>query len=452
MQYKSPFGPIPRHWTVARLRDLTSKIGSGATPRGGEKAYLQKRQNYALIRSQSVHDRYFDTSSVSFITDDQAHSLRNAEVKDGDILLNITGDGVTFARSTIVPNRVLPACVNQHVAIVRPVPTLADAQYLMSFLASPEVKSYIEGFNAGGSRRAITKGHIESFEMPLPPLAEQEAIGSILSSLDDKIELNRRMNETLETMAQAIFRDWFVDFGPTRRKLEGATDPVAIMGGLVQDAERAQALADLLPAVLGDDGVPEGWHTKGLDEIADFLNGIALQKYPAADGEDSLPVIKIAELRSGITPKSGRASPSVPQKYIIHDRDFLFSWSGSLLAKFWTDGVGALNQHLFKVSSAVYPNWFFAHWIYYHMPEFQRIAASKATTMGHIQRSHLSAAQIICPHPATIEKMGEIIQPIVDRTIHNDLESRTLTSTRDLILPKLMSGEIRLDEAIEAAA
>lgn len=322
--------------------------------------------------------------------------------------------------------------------------------YLQSIYESREMLPY--HIQHTGVARFQYTDFASQWRVPIPSLSYQSAIADVLGSFDDKIELNRRMNETLEAMAQAIFRDWFVDFGPTRRKLDGATDPVTIMGGLVQDAERAQALADLYPAVLGDGGVPEGWHTKGLDEIADFLNGIALQKHPAKDGEDSLPVIKIAELRSGITPKSGRASRSLPRKYIIHDGDFLFSWSGSLLAKFWTEGVGALNQHLFKVSSAAYPSWFFAHWIYYHMPEFQRIAASKATTMGHIQRSHLSAAQIICPHPATIEKMGEIIQPIVDRTIHNDLETRTLTTTRDLILPKLMSGEIRLGEAVEAAA
>ena len=140
------------------------------------------------------------------------------------------------------------------------------------------------------------------FSVPLPPIEIQNQIVSVISALDDKIALNRRMNETLEQMAQAIFKDWFVDFGPVRRKQEGASDPIAIMGGLVLDAARADELAALFPHTLGD-GLPNGWSERGLDEIAEFLNGLALQKFPAAEEEDSLPVIKIAELRNGVTAK-----------------------------------------------------------------------------------------------------------------------------------------------------
>lgn len=326
----------------------------------------------------------------------------------------------------------------------------ADTRFLYYAINATDISGYV----TGSTIPKLSQGSLNRVVVPCPSLEVQLKIVRLLGSLDDKIELNRRMNETLEAMAQAIFRDWFVDFGPTRRKLEGASDPVVIMGGLVQDADRARTLADLFPATLGDNGLPEGWQTKGLDEIADFLNGLALQKYPATDKEDSLPVIKIAELRSGVTSKSGRASRSVPKKYIVSDGDFIFSWSGSLLAKFWTQGEGALNQHLFKVSSATYPSWFFSQWVHHHMPDFQRIAASKATTMGHIQRSHLSGAITVCPSAPTIEGLGTVFKPLVERTVHNELENRTLAATRDLLLPKLMSGEIRLSEAedlVEAA-
>ncbi len=157
---------------------------------------------------------------LSFQTATQ-NELRNAEVQSGDVLLNITGDGVTFGRSCIVPDHVLPACVNQHVSIIRPDRRECDPGYLLSVLTHPATKGYIESFNSGGSRRAITKGHIESFEIPLPPLAEQKAIAAVLGALDDKIELNRRMNATLEAMARALFQSWFVDFDPVRAKLDG---------------------------------------------------------------------------------------------------------------------------------------------------------------------------------------------------------------------------------------
>ena len=295
--------------------------------------------------------------------------------------------------------------------------------------------------------------YVRPFDVPSPN--EQKTIANVLSSLDDKIELNRRMNATLEAMAQAIFRDWFVDFGPVRRKLDGATDPVAILGGLVTDAEQAARTAALFPESFGDDGLPEGWEQKPLDEVADFLNGLALQKYPAEGGKPSLPVIKIAELRNGITEKSNRASFDVPTKYIIQNGDFIFSWSGSLMAKFWNEGEGALNQHLFKVTSEWYPSWFYSEWVHFHLTEFQRIAASKAVTMGHIKRSHLTEAITNCPPVNMIPQLHAVIDPLIQKQLQNGLENRTLAETRDYLLPRLMSGQVRVagaEKPVEAVA
>ena len=129
------------------------------------------------------------------------------------------------------------------------------------------------------------------------------------------------------------------------------------------------------------------------------------------------PLSRSVNFAGGVTGNSNRASRDVPAKYVIGDGDFLFSWSGSLLAKFWTGGAGALNQHLFKVTSDSYPAWFFSQWVWHHLAEFQAIAASKATTMGHIQRGHLSAAMTLTPPTATLAMMSNIIQPLLDRII-----------------------------------
>ena|SRR3989442_816097 len=217
----SPLGPIPDGWKLVRLRDVTSKIGSGATPKGGEAVYRPTRSNYALIRSQNVFDRRFAIEGLAFISDTDAESLRSVEVREGDILLNITGDGVTFGRACAAPRDILPAVVNQHVSIISVRQDLAVPGFVLSYLTHSVVKDYVESFNAGGSRRAITKAHIESFVLPLPPLHEQLAIAASLGSLDDKIGLNCRMNETLEAMARAIFKSWFVDFDPVRAKVDG---------------------------------------------------------------------------------------------------------------------------------------------------------------------------------------------------------------------------------------
>jgi len=162
----------PTEWPPAQLRDIAVKIGSGATPRGGQASYLPSRSRFALVRSQNVFDRRFDRAGLAYISDQQAEALSGVTLQAGDILINITGDGVTFSRACIVPEDILPACVNQHVAIVRLDPMKADPGYVLSFLTHPTVKSYIESFNAGGSRRAITKGHIQSFRLALPPLTE----------------------------------------------------------------------------------------------------------------------------------------------------------------------------------------------------------------------------------------------------------------------------------------
>ena len=287
---------------------------------------------------------------------------------------------------------------------------------------------------------STTRAAVYVQDLEVPPLTEQHAIAATLGALDDKIDLNRRMNETLEAMAPAIFKDWFIDFGPTRAKAEGRAPYLA------------PELWDLFPGALDDEGKPAGWTKKPLDVIADFMNGLALQKFPASDPDDSLPVIKIAELRGGITSKSSRASRDVPYKYVVRDGDFLFSWSGSLLAKFWTEGEGALNQHLFKVTSDSFPSWFCSQWVHHHMEEFQAIAASKATTMGHIQRRHLKEAATICPPHEVIRSLGQSVGPFVEQSIKTELENRTLVETRDLLLPKLMSGEIRLRHAEKVVA
>ena len=299
----------------------------------------------------------------------------------------------------------------------------------------PYQETFIAIATSSGGQANLSPTQILGVPVRYPDLRKQRRIGQLLGAFDDKIELNRRMNETLEAMAQAIFKDWFVDFGPTRAKAEGRAPYLA------------PDLWDLFPDALDGEDKPVGWERKPLDEIAKFLNGLALQRFPVLDLDNSLPVIKIVELRKGITSKSSRASGEVPEEYVIKDGDFLFSWSGSLLAKFWTEGPGALNQHLFKVTSDRYPAWFFSQWVYHHLEEFKGIAASKATTMGHIQRTHLKEAMTICPPDAALSLLSRTIRPLVDRIVNNDLESRILSQTRDLLLPKLISGEIRLRDA-----
>jgi len=288
-------------------------------------------------------------------------------------------------------------------------------------------------------RQRVPTNALSHITVPLPPLSEQRAIAAILGSLDDKIELNRRMNATLEAIARALFKSWFVDF-----------DPVYANRG-----ERASSLPDEMLALFPDTLVeselgmiPAGWRVAPLDKIAHYQNGIAWQRYAAEEGEDYLPVIKIREMRQGfVDENSNRARPNIKPACRVYDGDVLFSWSGSLLVDFWTGGNGALNQHLFKVTSKKYPRWFYYHWTKYHLEQFQSIAAAKATTMGHIKRGDLKRAMVLIPPMSLLEQMTKTIAPLLEKIILNRLESRTLAELRDTLLPRLISGQLRVPEA-----
>ena len=197
-------------WAQYKLGDICIKIGSGATPRGGKEVYLEEGP-VALIRSQNVLDYSFSYGGLAYIDEDQANQLSNVEVENSDVLLNITGDSV--ARVCQVPNELLPARVNQHVAIIRPDRAKADAQFLKYYLLNPKFKNQMLAYaSVGATRKALTKGMIEDFDIVLPAMTTQRRIAAILSALDDKIELNRQTNATLEAIAQTLFKEWFVDF------------------------------------------------------------------------------------------------------------------------------------------------------------------------------------------------------------------------------------------------
>ncbi|MBS0455932.1 MAG: restriction endonuclease subunit S, partial [Proteobacteria bacterium] len=206
-------------WPVEPLGTHCVKIGSGATPRGGKATYVNAG-SFSLIRSQNVYNDGFHTSGLAFISDDQARALSNVSVEQSDILLNITGDSV--ARVCLAPPDILPARVNQHVAIIRPKKNSFDARYLRYFLVSATQQERLLSLAAiGATRNAITKGMIESLEVPVPPLVFQRRCADILSALDDRIDNLRATNATLEAIAQALFKSWFVDFDPVRAKAEG---------------------------------------------------------------------------------------------------------------------------------------------------------------------------------------------------------------------------------------
>jgi len=256
---------------------------------------------------------------------------------------------------------------------------------------------------------------------------KQRAIAKILSDLDSKIELNQRMNKTLEAITQAIFKHWFIDFEFPNENGQ----PYKFSSGEMVDSEMGP--------------IPKGWNVKSLNQIANFLNGLAMQKYRPENDENYLPVLKIKELKIGKTSKnSDKCSMNIDPKYIVDDGDIVFSWSGSLEVKLWCGGKAGLNQHLFKVTSANYSKWFYYYWIKHHIEDFRRIAEDKTTTMGHIKREHLRKAKVLDPGEYFFEKFDKVVNGLIELYINNEKEIKYLSQLRDILLPKLMSGEIRV--------
>ena len=209
--------------------------------------------------------------------------------------------------------------------------------------------------------------------------------------------------------------------------------------------EQAQAI--FTQEFLSFDQIPEGWQESSLLGVADYLNGLAMQKFRPSDGEQGLPVLKIKELRQGsCDANSELCSPSIKPEYVVHDGDVIFSWSGSLLVDLWCGGTCGLNQHLFKVTSKTFDKWFYYAWTNHHLQKFVAIAADMATTMGHIKREELSKAKVLVPPKDEYDRIGDLLRPIYDMIISNRLENRKLASLRDELLPKLMSGEIDVSD------
>ena len=265
----------------------------------------------------------------------------------------------------------------------------------------------LSGYITGSAQPKLSQTNLNAIALELPDKRTQDKIASVLQAFDNKIDLNNEINNNLLEQAQSIFTQEFLMF----------------------------------------DHIPDGWQESSLLGIADYLNGLAMQKYRPKDDEQGLPVLKIKELRQGSCDfNSELCSPSIKPEYIVHDGDVIFSWSGSLLVDLWCGGTCGLNQHLFKVTSSTYDKWFYYAWTNHHLQKFAAIAADMATTMGHIKREELSKAEVLIPSHSDYDRIGGLLAPLYELVISNRIENRKLASLRDELLPQLMSGQLDVSE------
>lgn len=314
--------------------------------------------------------------------------------------------------------------------------------------------------NSGSAQPSLNRNYIAPIKIKVPDRPEQDDIVNLLGSLDDKIELNRRMNETLEAMAQAIFRDWFIDYGPTRRKMDGATDAIEIMGGLVSDPDRARELAALFPGSLGDEGRPKGWKEKRLDEIgSQHTASLTPLSYP----EERFDHYSIPAFDKERSPTTELGAAILSNKTLVPSNAVLLSKLNPEIARVWLSNNSARHRKICSTEFLAYtPNEPFGRALLYALftsDPFRTLLCGMVTgtSKSHQRVSSKALAQreVLTLGLAEAAQFETIVCPLLDRVQHNRGENRTLAATRDLLLPKLMSGEIRLrdaERAIEAVA
>ena len=390
-------------WKDVKLGDVSTKIGSGATPKGGSKSY--KEFGIALIRSQNVLDFQFTTSGLAFIDDMQADALKNVEVAQNDVLLNITGDSV--ARCCIVPGYVLPARVNQHVSIIRLDTQSADYRFIFYQLQFLKDELLMQS-EVGATRKALTKGMLENLEMTLPPLEEQETIAGILSSLDDKIDLLHRQNQTLENIAQALFRHWFIDNAQDDWEELELGEILKVVGGTTPSTKN-----------------PEYWDG---DIHWTTPRDLSANDSPyLLDTARKITESGLSKISSGLLPRGTLLlSSRAPIGYLA-----------------FSEVPIAINQgYIAIVENKRVSNLFIYFWLKENM-DYVRSYANGSTFL-EISKSAFRRLKIAFP-PRQLRTIFEnLVNPSFEKIRANLYQINTLEKLRDTLLPKLMSGEVRV--------
>ncbi|MCY4050843.1 MAG: restriction endonuclease subunit S [Gammaproteobacteria bacterium] len=383
-------------WRNEKLAKLCNKIGSGNTPRGGASVYVD--YGVALIRSQNVYNSEFSNNGLVYITHEIANRMHNVTLKANDILLNITGDSV--ARSCKVPVAILPARVNQHVAIIRTKPAKLSPSFLGHYLVSPKMQNIMLCLaGSGGTRKALTKGMIENFDIPIPDLPTQKRIAEILSAYDNLIENNRRRIALLEEAARLIYREWFVHF-----RFPGH--------------EKTQF----------EKGLPAGWEQTKLGKKIEIKKGKNITKAKVNPG--NVPVVA-----GGLEPAYFHDTPNVSGAVIT------ISASGANAGHigFYHHDIWASDcSYISEQATQELP---FVHQLLSHNHRHIR-AMQKGAAQPHVYPKDLQRLEITWPSPSVLSAFLDVVKTNYDQIGVIKRQNQTLTKARDLLLPRLMDGRI----------
>lgn len=431
------------HWSIKTLNDICVKITDGA--HNSPKSVVNGKP---MVSVKDLTRFGVNLANARHISNDEFEKLVNQGCRPevGDVL--IAKDGNSALDTVCTVKKELDIVLLSSVAILRPNKNLVDSDFLKYYFSSSDTISYLKNnFISGAAIPRVVLRDFKKAEISLPSLQEQKKISGILNSLEDRIENLHQINNTLESIAQALFKSWFIDFDPVHAKAEGR-EPEGM------DAETAALFPDSFEeAELGL--VPKGWGVKAVYDIATYINGASYRSFEPNDERRGLPIIKIAELKSGVTTQTRYSSVNMPDKYKINYGDILFSWSGnpdtSIDTFIWSQGGAWLNQHIFRVLPHSNQERSFVLMILRHLkPVFAEIARNKQTTgLGHVTIADLKRLKIVTPPSTILDKWNAVVTPILDQAFIMDCRSKILSHLRDTLLPRLISGQLIPDKVGE---
>jgi type I restriction enzyme S subunit len=349
--------------------------------------------------------------------------------------------------SAVVP-KALECAIGQNLVILRTDGRIVYPKFLRWLIRSPDWWDQVSKFiNVGAVFDSLKCKEIPHFQLTIPPMSAQIEIAGVLNALDNRISLLRETNATLEAIAQALFKSWFVDFDPVHAKQQGR-----VPEGM------DETTATLFPDCFEESKlglVPMGWGGAPIYELATYINGAAYKAFEPNSEHRGFPIIKIAELKAGVTSQTAYSEVAMPWKYRIDTGDILFSWSGnpdtSIDTFVWLHGQAWLNQHIFRViPRAVEARSFVLQMLKYLRPIFAEVARNKQTTgLGHVTVADLKRLYVIQPDKPALKLFHLTVAPVQERILENEKQAQTLASLRDILLPRLISGQLRLPEAEE---
>lgn len=385
-----------------------------------------------FVSFSTVFNNYFLPDILPDLMDTSKQEQNIYSIKAGDILITRTSETIDeLAMSCVAAKNYPGATYSGFTKRLRPkTEGIAYHKYLAFYLRGKLFRKAVTN-NAFMTLRASFNEDIFSFlSLYLPEYKEQVKIGDMLYLMEQKIQLNKSICSELESMAKTLYDYWFVQFDFPD---ENGRPYRASGGEMVWNPQLKRE-------------IPKEWEVGNLYSIADFVNGLACQKYRPKDGDPGLPVIKIKEMHDGITADTEKVSANIPEKNKVIDGDVLFSWSATLEVMYWFGGNGGLNQHIFKVNPKSY---FSKEYVFEQLSayviNFVKMAEARKTTMGHITTDHLEQSRIVLPPEAIIEKITLLLHPIHTKIGQLNQENRELIKLRDWLLPMLMNGQARVE-------